>query len=62
MDDLERTQRLRALPPAIPDYALSELADELHCPVDREACEREIVEDNLRPRSMSLEGETDGDD
>jgi hypothetical protein len=43
MDDLERTQRLRALPPAIPDYALSELAAELHHPVDREACEREVT-------------------
>jgi hypothetical protein len=43
MVELELLERLRELPPAIPDSALDELAREIHRPVDRETCEREIT-------------------
>jgi hypothetical protein len=43
VDELDRIDRLRRLPPAIPDSALDELAREIHRPVDRAACEREIT-------------------
>jgi hypothetical protein len=43
MDDLERVQRLRTLPPAIPAASLEELARELLQPVDRDLCERQVT-------------------
>jgi hypothetical protein len=44
VDDLGQLERLRTLPPGIPEDALAEVARELGRPADREACEREITE------------------